>query len=39
MMNTHEQKAEKASEMLIKHSLFVGNMHIGYWVPPAGSLV
>ena len=29
MTNTRKQKAEKASEMPIKHSLFVGNMHIG----------
>ena len=29
-MNTRKQKAEKASEMLIKHLLFMGNMHIGY---------
>ena len=39
MTDTRKQKAEKASEMPIKHSLFVGNMHIGYKVHPAGSLV
>ena len=29
MTDTRKNKAEKASEMLIKHSLFVGNRHIG----------
>ena len=28
MTDTRKQKAEKASEMPIKHSLFVGNMQI-----------
>ena len=27
--DTRKQKAEKASEMPIEHSLFVGNMQIG----------
>ena len=29
MTDARKQKAEKASEMSIKHSLFVGNMQIG----------
>ena len=29
MTDTRKQKAEKASEMPIKHSLFVGNMQVG----------
>ena len=29
MTDTRKQKAEKASEMPIKHSLFVGNVQIG----------
>ena len=29
MTDTRKQKAEKASEMPIKRSLFVGNMQIG----------
>ena len=29
MTDTRKQKAEKASEMPIEHSLFVGNMQIG----------
>ena len=29
MTDTRKQKAEKASEMPIKHSLLVGNMQIG----------
>ena len=29
MTDTRKQKAEKTSEMLIKHSLFLGNMQIG----------
>ena len=29
MTDTHKQKVEKASEMPIKHSLFVGNVQIG----------
>ena len=29
MTDTRKQKGEKASEMPIKHSLFVGNMQIG----------
>ena len=28
MTDTSNQKAEKASEMLIKHSLFMGNMQV-----------
>ena len=29
MTDTRKQKAEKASEMLFKHSLFVGKVQIG----------
>ena len=29
MTDTHKQKAEKASEMPIKHSLLAGNVQIG----------
>ena len=39
MTDTRKQKAEKASEMPIKHSLLAGNVQIGQQVPPAGSLV
>ena len=38
MTDTRKQKAEKASEMPIKHSLLAGNVQIGS-VAPAGSLV
>ena len=39
MTDTRKQKAEKASEMPLKHSLSVGNMQIGQESPSVGSLV